>query len=67
MSPAPRVTHTLAFTLTDIAPRMCIVRLSNGPTFSFRIELCEGRRDSAADKIPERTAQLVRILFPFLK
>jgi ribosome biogenesis protein SSF1/2 len=38
MAPALHVTHVLAFTLTDIAPYMRIVRLSNGPTLSFRIE-----------------------------
>ena len=38
MAPALHVTHLIAFTLTDIAPSMRIVRLSNGPTLSFRIE-----------------------------
>jgi ribosome biogenesis protein SSF1/2 len=38
MAPALQVTHLLAFTLTDIAPSLRIVRLSNGPTLSFRIE-----------------------------
>ncbi|TFY68244.1 hypothetical protein EVG20_g3637 [Dentipellis fragilis] len=38
MAPALQVTHLLAFTLTDVAPSMRIVRLSNGPTLSFRIE-----------------------------
>lgn len=32
------VTHVLAFTLTDVAPSLRIVRLSSGPTLSFRIE-----------------------------
>ncbi|KAF8184931.1 Brix domain-containing protein [Mycena galopus ATCC 62051] len=38
MAPALQVTHLLAFTLTPIAPSMRIIRLSNGPTLSFRIE-----------------------------
>ncbi|KAH9998142.1 Brix domain-containing protein [Russula compacta] len=38
MAPALHVTHLLAFTLTDVAPSMRIVRLSNGPTLSFRVE-----------------------------
>ncbi|KAI0709047.1 Brix domain-containing protein [Earliella scabrosa] len=38
MAPALGVTHLLAFTLTDVAPSMRIVRLSAGPTLSFRIE-----------------------------
>ncbi|KAG6836646.1 hypothetical protein H0H93_005476 [Arthromyces matolae] len=38
MAPALQVTHLLAFTLTPIAPSLRIVRLSSGPTLSFRIE-----------------------------
>ena len=38
MAPALQVTHLLAFTLTDVAPSLRIVRLSHGPTLSFRIE-----------------------------
>ncbi|KAH9842857.1 Brix-domain-containing protein [Rhodofomes roseus] len=38
MAPALGVTHLLAFTLTDVAPSLRIVRLSAGPTLSFRIE-----------------------------
>ncbi|KAI9446666.1 Brix-domain-containing protein [Lactarius indigo] len=38
MAPALQVTHLLAFTLTDIAPSLRILRLSNGPTLSFRVE-----------------------------
>ncbi|KAF8894399.1 Brix domain-containing protein [Infundibulicybe gibba] len=38
LAPALQVTHLLAFTLTPIAPSLRIVRLSAGPTLSFRIE-----------------------------
>lgn len=38
MAPALGVTHLLAFTLTDLAPSLRIVRLSAGPTLSFRLE-----------------------------
>ncbi|KAH0584069.1 hypothetical protein H2248_009642 [Termitomyces sp. 'cryptogamus'] len=38
MAPALQVSHLLAFTLTDVAPSLRIVRLSAGPTLSFRIE-----------------------------
>lgn len=38
MAPALHVTHLLAFTLTPIAPSLRIVRLSSGPTLSFRVE-----------------------------
>ncbi|KAJ4488416.1 Brix domain-containing protein [Lentinula aciculospora] len=38
LAPALHVTHLLAFTLTDIAPSFRIIRLSAGPTLSFRVE-----------------------------
>ena len=38
MAPALGVTHLLAFTLTELAPSLRIIRLSAGPTLSFRIE-----------------------------
>ncbi|KAF9052711.1 Brix domain-containing protein [Panaeolus papilionaceus] len=38
MGPALKVTHIMAFTLTPLAPSMRIVKLSDGPTLSFRIE-----------------------------
>jgi ribosome biogenesis protein SSF1/2 len=38
MAPALQVTHLLAFTLTPIAPSLRIIRLSAGPTLSFRVE-----------------------------
>jgi ribosome biogenesis protein SSF1/2 len=38
LAPTLNVTHLIAFTLTPIAPSFRIVRLSAGPTLSFRIE-----------------------------
>ncbi|KAI0035759.1 Brix-domain-containing protein [Vararia minispora EC-137] len=38
MAPALKVSHLLAFTLTEVAPSLRIVRLSDGPTLSFRVE-----------------------------
>ncbi|KAF7295278.1 hypothetical protein MIND_01066900 [Mycena indigotica] len=38
LAPALQVTHLMAFTLTDIAPSLRIIRLSSGPTLSFRVE-----------------------------
>ena len=38
MGPALGVSHILAFTLTPMAPSLQIVKLSDGPTLSFRIE-----------------------------
>lgn len=38
LAPSLGVTHMLAFTLTPAAPSLRIIRLSAGPTLSFRIE-----------------------------
>lgn len=38
LAPSMGVTHLLAFTLTPLAPSLRIIRLSAGPTLSFRIE-----------------------------
>ena len=38
LAPALQVSHILAFTLTPIAPSLRIIRLSAGPTLSFRVE-----------------------------
>lgn len=38
LAPTLQVTHLIALTLTPIAPAMRIVRLSAGPTLSFRVE-----------------------------
>ncbi|TFK54815.1 Brix-domain-containing protein [Heliocybe sulcata] len=38
MAPVLQVTHLLAFTLTDLAPSLRLVRLPAGPTLSFRVE-----------------------------
>jgi ribosome biogenesis protein SSF1/2 len=70
MAPALRVTHLLAFTLTDIAPSMRIVRLSNGPTLSFRVEryslmrdiIASSRHAKSLSPIESMSAPLVRIL-----
>ncbi|KAF4615491.1 hypothetical protein D9613_002903 [Agrocybe pediades] len=45
MGPALQVTHLLAFTLTPLAPSLRIVRLSDGPTLSFRVERYSLMRD----------------------
>jgi ribosome biogenesis protein SSF1/2 len=38
LAPTLQVTHLLAFTLTPVAPSLRIIRLSSGPTLSFRVE-----------------------------
>jgi ribosome biogenesis protein SSF1/2 len=47
MAPTLHVTHLLAFTLTPIAPSLRIVRLSAGPTLSFRVERYSLMKDIA--------------------
>ena len=70
MAPALHVTHLLAFTLTDVAPSMRIVRLSNGPTLSFRVEryslvkdiVASSRHAKHLSAVESLTAPLVRYL-----
>ena len=38
LAPALHVTHLLAFTLTEVAPSLRVIRLPGGPTLSFRVE-----------------------------
>ncbi|KAJ3508670.1 hypothetical protein NLJ89_g5627 [Agrocybe chaxingu] len=38
MGPALQVSHILAFTLTPLSPSLRIIKLSDGPTLSFRVE-----------------------------
>ncbi|KAF8797866.1 Brix-domain-containing protein [Phlegmacium glaucopus] len=45
LGPALQISHILAFTLTPLAPSMRIVKLSDGPTLSFRIERYSLMRD----------------------
>jgi ribosome biogenesis protein SSF1/2 len=72
MAPALQVTHLLAFTLTDVAPSLRIVRLSNGPTLSFRIEryslvkdiIASSRHAKHLSPIESMSAPLVRVSLP---
>jgi len=72
MAPALHVTHLITFTLTDIAPSMRIVRLSNGPTLSFRVEryslvkdiIASSRHAKHLSSIESMSAPLVRPLPP---
>ena len=73
MAPALQVTHLLAFTLTDVAPSLRIVRLSDGPTLSFRIEryslvkdiIASSRHAKHLSPIESMSAPLVRVSPPF--
>ena len=64
MAPALGVTHLLAFTLTDIAPSMRIVRLSAGPTLSFRIERYSLVKDIINSSRRARSMSTVEYLSP---
>ena len=64
MAPALGVTHLLAFTLTDVAPSMRIVRLSAGPTLSFRVERYSLVRDMVKASRHARSMSTVEYLSP---
>ena len=74
MAPALGVTHLLAFTLTDVAPSMRIVRLSAGPTLSFRVEryslvkdiIRSSRRARSMSTVEYLSPPLVRSSMPFV-
>ncbi|KAI0670524.1 Brix domain-containing protein [Trametes maxima] len=64
MAPALGVTHLLAFTLTDVAPSMRIVRLSAGPTLSFRVERYSLMKDMINASRRARSMSTVEYLSP---
>ncbi|KAI0747979.1 Brix-domain-containing protein [Daedaleopsis nitida] len=64
MAPALGVTHLLAFTLTDVAPSLRIVRLSAGPTLSFRVERYSLVRDIINSSRRARSMSTVEYLSP---
>ncbi|KAI0361942.1 Brix-domain-containing protein [Trametes cingulata] len=64
MAPALGVTHLLAFTLTDVAPSMRIVRLSAGPTLSFRVERYSLMKDLINSSRRARSMSTVEYLSP---
>ncbi|PIL23865.1 hypothetical protein GSI_13616 [Ganoderma sinense ZZ0214-1] len=64
MAPPLGVTHLLAFTLTDVAPSMRIVRLSAGPTLSFRIERYSLVKDMINSSRRARSMSTVEYLSP---
>ncbi|RPD65991.1 Brix-domain-containing protein [Lentinus tigrinus ALCF2SS1-7] len=64
MAPALGVTHLLAFTLTDVAPSMRIVRLSSGPTLSFRVERYSLAKDIINSSRRARSMSTVEYLSP---
>ncbi|KII88715.1 hypothetical protein PLICRDRAFT_111546 [Plicaturopsis crispa FD-325 SS-3] len=66
MAPALQVTHLLAFTLTDIAPSLRIVRIPAGPTLSFRIERYSLVRDVLAASRRAKSAGMEYLSPPLL-
>ncbi|KAF7322538.1 hypothetical protein HMN09_00032300 [Mycena chlorophos] len=66
MAPALGVTHLMAFTLTDIAPSMRIIRLSSGPTLSFRVERYSLMKDILATSRRARSIGMEYLSPPLL-
>ncbi|KAI0703593.1 Brix domain-containing protein [Cytidiella melzeri] len=64
MAPTLGVTHLLAFTLTDVAPSLRIVRLSAGPTLSFRLERYSLLKDVARASRRAKSIGTVEYLSP---
>ncbi|EKM82828.1 hypothetical protein AGABI1DRAFT_53337 [Agaricus bisporus var. burnettii JB137-S8] len=66
MAPALQVSHLLAFTLTPLAPSLRMVRLSNGPTLSFRVERYSLMKDVLKSTRRARTAGIQYLTPPLL-
>lgn len=64
MAPPLGVTHIMAFTLTDVAPSFRIVRLSAGPTLSFRVERYSLMKDVAGMSKRAKSIGSVEYLSP---
>lgn len=64
MAPALGVTHLLAFTLTDVAPSLRIIRLPVGPTLSFRVERYSLLKDVAHASRRAKSISTVEYLSP---
>ncbi|KAF8969890.1 Brix domain-containing protein [Flammula alnicola] len=66
MGPALQVSHLLAFTLTPLAPSLRIVKLSDGPTLSFRIERYSLMKDLMSTSRRARSVGLEYLSPPLL-
>lgn len=66
MAPALQVSHLLAFTLTPLAPSLRMVRLSNGPTLSFRVERYSLMKDVLKSTRRARTAGIQYLTPPLV-
>ncbi|KAH8829580.1 rRNA binding protein [Flagelloscypha sp. PMI_526] len=66
IAPALHVTHLLAFTLTPLAPSLRIVRLSDGPTLSFRVERYSLMKDVSKSRKGARGVGLEYLSAPLL-
>ncbi|THG98221.1 hypothetical protein EW145_g7463 [Phellinidium pouzarii] len=66
LAPALHVTHLLALTLTSIAPSLRMVRLSSGPTLTFRVERYSLSKDILNTKKRARSMGLEYLTPPLL-
>lgn len=67
MAPALQVTHLLAFTLTPVAPSLRIIRLSSGPTLSFRVERYSLMKDVLKSTKRARSAGIEYLAPPLVR
>lgn len=67
LAPALHVTHLLALTLTPIAPSLRMVRLSAGPTLTFRIENYSLSKDILNTKKRARSMGLEYLTPPLVR
>ncbi|KAH8117234.1 Brix-domain-containing protein [Phellopilus nigrolimitatus] len=66
LAPALHVTHLIALTLTSVAPSLRMVRLSAGPTLTFRIERYSLAKDILNTKKRARSMGLEYLTPPLL-
>lgn len=66
IAPSLHVTHMLAFTLTQIAPSLRLVRLPAGPTLSFRVERYSLMKDVARTSRRARTMGMEYLSSPLV-
>ena len=67
IAPALHVTHLLAFTLAPVAPSLRLVRLSSGPTLTFRVERYSLSKDILNSKKHARSIGLEYLTPPLVR
>lgn len=67
LAPALHVTHIIALAITPRAPSLRIVRLTNGPTLTFRIERYSLMKDILNTKKRARSMGLEYLTPPLVR